>query len=94
MAMLNAPATDGDKREVGDLKELVMLLKAGSLSQGVTASPALLEELEERRKEPTTEEAIALFAAIEKKFPHNTLGEDKWYLVAVSPHELRSKDLS
>jgi hypothetical protein len=33
--------------------------------------------------EPTAEEAVALFEAIEKKFPHKTLGEDKWYIVAV-----------
>lgn len=34
--------------------------------------------------EPTKEEAIALFESIEKKFPHGTLGDDKWYLVTVS----------
>lgn len=35
---------------------------------------------------PITEEAIALFEAIEKKFPHKSVGEDRWYLVAVSTH--------
>ncbi|RDL32030.1 Uncharacterized protein BP5553_09432 [Venustampulla echinocandica] len=33
---------------------------------------------------PTTEEAISLFQEIEKKFPSQSLGEDKWYLVALS----------
>jgi hypothetical protein len=33
---------------------------------------------------PTTEEAIALFKAIEEIFPKRTLGEDKWYLPVVS----------
>lgn len=32
---------------------------------------------------PTNEDAIALFKAIEKKFP-DSLGGDRWYLVAVS----------
>lgn len=34
-------------------------------------------------KDPTPEEAIALFKEIEAKFPHKTLGDDKWYLVVV-----------
>jgi len=34
--------------------------------------------------EPTVDEAVALFQAIEEKFPHKTLGDDKWYLVVVS----------
>ena len=34
--------------------------------------------------EPTADEAVALFHAIEEKFPHKTVGKDKWYLVAVS----------
>lgn len=33
--------------------------------------------------EPTVAEATALFRSIEEKFPSKTLGEDKWYLVAV-----------
>jgi len=32
----------------------------------------------------TPEEAIALFEALENKFPHKSLGDDRWYLVAVS----------
>ncbi|TVY75992.1 hypothetical protein LSUE1_G004270 [Lachnellula suecica] len=35
-------------------------------------------------QEPTTEEAVALFKAIEEKFPKQTLGEDKWYLPVLS----------
>lgn len=35
-------------------------------------------------REPAKEEAVALFTAIEKKFPHKTVGEDAWYLVLVS----------
>lgn len=33
--------------------------------------------------EPTKEEAVSLFEAVEKKFPHKTVGEDTWYLVVV-----------
>jgi hypothetical protein len=35
-------------------------------------------------QEPTSEDAIALFKEIEQIFPHKTLGDDKWYLVAVN----------
>ena len=35
-------------------------------------------------QEPTKEESIALFEAIQKKFPSKALGCDKWYLVTVS----------
>ncbi|CAG8976529.1 hypothetical protein HYALB_00011006 [Hymenoscyphus albidus] len=35
-------------------------------------------------KDHTPEEAIALFKEIEAKFPSKTLGDDKWYLVALS----------
>lgn len=34
--------------------------------------------------DPTPEDAIKLFRAVEEKFPHETLGNDKWYLVVVS----------
>ena len=33
--------------------------------------------------EPTAEEAIILFQELEKKFPTATLGENRWYLIAV-----------
>jgi len=33
---------------------------------------------------PTAEQATALFQALEERFPHKTLGDDKWYLVAIS----------
>lgn len=35
-------------------------------------------------RDPTADEALALFKAIEEKFPAKTLGDDKWYLLAVS----------
>ena len=35
-------------------------------------------------KEPTAEEATALFEKLEQKFPSKTLSEERWYLVAVS----------
>ena len=92
MATYNEHTKDREKREVATVKELMALLRAGPLPQGVTASPALLEEMEGTAKGPTTEESIALFEAIERKFPHATLGDDKWYLVAVSPEKLRSKE--
>ncbi|KAG4432305.1 hypothetical protein IFR05_012212 [Cadophora sp. M221] len=34
--------------------------------------------------EPTKAEAVALFEAIEKKFPHKTVGGGAWYLVLLS----------
>lgn len=33
--------------------------------------------------DPTSEEALALFEAVEEKFPSNTLGDDKWYILTV-----------
>ncbi|EMD85480.1 hypothetical protein COCC4DRAFT_56882 [Bipolaris maydis ATCC 48331] len=35
-------------------------------------------------RDPTADEALALFKAIEEKFPAKTLGEDKWYLLALA----------
>ena len=34
-------------------------------------------------RDPTDDEALALFKAIEEKFPSQTLGEDKWYVLLV-----------
>jgi hypothetical protein len=34
-------------------------------------------------RDPTDEEALALFEALEEKFPSKTLGDDKWYVLAV-----------
>ena len=48
----------------------------------------MIETLKEIAK-PTEGLAIDLFEAIEKKFPHRTLGKDKWYLVVVSKQELQ-----
>ncbi|KAE8444916.1 hypothetical protein EG329_014043 [Mollisiaceae sp. DMI_Dod_QoI] len=33
---------------------------------------------------PTKDEAITLFESVEEKFPHETLGDDKWYMVVLS----------
>jgi len=44
--------------------------------------------------EPTAAEAIALFETIEQKFPSKTLGDGKWYLVAVSNADLLSSPLT
>lgn len=35
-------------------------------------------------RDPTEEEALALFKAIEDKFPSKTLGDEKWYILTVS----------
>lgn len=35
-------------------------------------------------RERTEDEALALFKAVEEKFPSETLGSDKWYVVVVS----------
>ena len=34
-------------------------------------------------EEPTAEDAKVLFAKLEQTFPYKTLGEERWYLVAV-----------
>jgi hypothetical protein len=34
-------------------------------------------------RDPTEEEALALFKAVEEKFPSKSLGDDKWYILAV-----------
>lgn len=34
-------------------------------------------------RDPTDDEALALFKAIEGKFPSTTLGNDKWYILTV-----------
>ncbi|KUJ10211.1 uncharacterized protein LY89DRAFT_710930 [Mollisia scopiformis] len=33
---------------------------------------------------PSEQDAVALFEDVQKKFPHNTLGDDKWYMVVLS----------
>jgi hypothetical protein len=45
-------------------------------------------------REPTAEDVLTLFAEIENKFPHNTLGDDKWYLVAVRGPEFFVEQLN
>jgi hypothetical protein len=35
-------------------------------------------------RDPTEDEALALFKAIEEKFPSKSLGDDKWYVLMVS----------
>jgi hypothetical protein len=34
-------------------------------------------------RDPTNDDALALFKAIEAKFPSRTLGDDKWYVLLV-----------
>jgi hypothetical protein len=34
-------------------------------------------------RDPTDDEAFALFKAVEEKFPSKSLGDDKWYVLAV-----------
>ena len=34
-------------------------------------------------RDPTEEEALAMFKAVEEKFPSVTLGADKWYVLTV-----------
>lgn len=35
-------------------------------------------------RDPTEDEALALFKTIEERFPSQTLGDDKWYILTVS----------
>ncbi len=37
-----------------------------------------------RESDPSAQEAVSLFEALEKRFPAANLGNDKWYLIAVS----------
>jgi hypothetical protein len=37
-------------------------------------------------RDPTEDEALALFKAVEEKFPSESLGNDKWYVLIVRPH--------
>ncbi|KAL2075076.1 hypothetical protein VTL71DRAFT_18 [Oculimacula yallundae] len=48
------------------------------------SSSLLLSRTMATYREPTEEEAFTLFEAVDTKFPHNTLGEDAWYLVVLS----------
>jgi hypothetical protein len=34
-------------------------------------------------QDPTEQEALALFKAVEQKFPSQTVGDDKWYVLTV-----------
>jgi hypothetical protein len=34
-------------------------------------------------RDPTEDEALALFKAVEEKFPSESLGDDKWYILTV-----------
>jgi hypothetical protein len=34
-------------------------------------------------RDPTEDEALALFKAVEQKFPSKSLGDDKWYVLTV-----------
>lgn len=34
-------------------------------------------------EDPTEEEALELFKAVEEKFPSGTIGHDKWYVLTV-----------
>lgn len=34
-------------------------------------------------RDPNDDEALALFKAIEEKFPSQSLGDDKWYVLLV-----------
>lgn len=35
-------------------------------------------------RDPTDDEALAMFKAVEELFPSKSLGEDKWYILTVS----------
>ena len=92
MATSGETTPNEGKLEIATLEELVAILKAGPIPQGLKASPALLEYMEGTIKRRTSKEAIELFEAVERKFPHKTLGDDKWYLVVVSREELYFKE--
>jgi hypothetical protein len=44
-------------------------------------------------RDPTDDEALTLFKAVEALFPSQTLGDNKWYILTVSPfmliHDMR-----
>jgi len=39
-------------------------------------------------RDPTDDEALALFKTVEEKFPSRSLGGDKWYVLLVWDHPL------
>jgi hypothetical protein len=43
-----------------------------------------------QESDPTPQDAVSLFEALEVKFPVATLGHDKWYLIAVGITTLSS----
>lgn len=53
-------------------------LHSSSANRHYTAMPG-----QQYDDDPTAEQAIELFKALEAKFPSATLGNDRWYLVAV-----------
>ena len=78
----------GKERQIKAVTELLEKLKEDKPTSQ-SELMALVESINEINK-PTKDTAIKLFEAIEMKFPHKTLGEDKWYLVVVSVQWLES----
>jgi hypothetical protein len=74
-------AVDEEQETINNVRKLLKLREDQPIAQQELMS--FIENLKEINK-PTVEKAIVLFEAIETKFPHKTLGEDKWYLVVVS----------
>ena len=86
IASMNAAA---EVKEITNVREVLALLKTGHpIPQGFKASPALIADITAATKGPTPEGANALFDAIRATFPRKTLGDGRWYLVAVSLHNI------
>jgi hypothetical protein len=45
-------------------------------------------------RDPTDDEALALFGAVEEKFPTKTLGVDKWYILLVCSPLISPRDIA
>lgn len=99
MATINAENKTSSKipiaerdRAIKSVTELLEKLKEDE----PTSQQDLMNLIEsiKRLRNPTKKAAVELFEAIEAKFPHKTLGEDKWYLVVVSTREIGSASIT
>jgi len=87
MSTASTKISAGQNEEaIAAVTELLERLKGSKPSSQVELM-TIIESIKEVYK-PTKESAIKLFKSIEEKFPHESLGGDKWYLVVVSVQEM------
>jgi hypothetical protein len=89
---LGTPAMIEKERAITATNKLMERLTAEG-TPGSEELMILIESIKELAK-PSKEKAVDLFKKVEEKFPHKTLGEDKWYLVVVSVSELHFMNIT